>query len=207
MRLKLDNGIAVLQDGKPVYVKDDQTEQAVDVGELLKRIGSLNGEAKGHREAKEAAEAALQTEREKSAQLETQLHAELVGTSFARSAYIAQEFAAQGPAGVEVAEALFAKYFSVKDGKLVATDAKGARIMSAAIETIGQPAGFEEALKIMVEAYPHKATLLRGKVLGGGGASASSAVSGSRQMNRSSFQNLDAKQQAAHFAAGGTVVD
>lgn len=60
MKLKLDeNGNAVLEDGKPVYVKDDGKEVAVDVPGTVATISRLNAEAKSHREAKEAAEGKL----------------------------------------------------------------------------------------------------------------------------------------------------
>ena len=60
MKLKLDeNGHAVLQDGKPVYVHDDGKEVAFDAPATVATISRLNGEAKSHREGKEAAEKAL----------------------------------------------------------------------------------------------------------------------------------------------------
>lgn len=60
MRLKLDdNGAAVLQDGKPVYVYDDGKEAPFDAPAAMQKISALNAEAKTHREAKEAAEARL----------------------------------------------------------------------------------------------------------------------------------------------------
>lgn len=60
MKLKMDaDNHAVLQDGKPVYVSDDGKETAIDVAGTVATITRLNGEAKGHREAKEAAEAKL----------------------------------------------------------------------------------------------------------------------------------------------------
>lgn len=60
MKLKLDEqGNAVLQDGKPVYVHDDGKEVPFDAPGAMAKIASLNAEAKTHREAKEAAEARL----------------------------------------------------------------------------------------------------------------------------------------------------
>jgi hypothetical protein len=61
MKLKLteDGKAAVIQDGKPVYVQDDGREVAFDVPATVATISRLNGEAKTHREAKEAAEAKL----------------------------------------------------------------------------------------------------------------------------------------------------
>ncbi|MGU2278523.1 hypothetical protein ACSEOP_16650 [Pseudomonas aeruginosa] len=58
MKLKLDeNGNAVLQDGKPIYVHEDGKEAPFDAAAAVAKISALNREAQGHREAKEAAEA------------------------------------------------------------------------------------------------------------------------------------------------------
>ena len=60
MKLKIDaNGHAVLQDGKPVYVKDDGAEVVFDVLGTTQTIARLNAEAKSHRERAEAAEGRL----------------------------------------------------------------------------------------------------------------------------------------------------
>lgn len=50
---------AEMQDGKPVYVDDGGKEIAFDAPGTVATISRLNGEAKSHREAKEAAEKAL----------------------------------------------------------------------------------------------------------------------------------------------------
>jgi hypothetical protein len=60
MKLKIDtDGHVVVQDGKPVYVKDDGSEVAFDAIGTGASITRLNGEAKGHRERAEAAETSL----------------------------------------------------------------------------------------------------------------------------------------------------
>ena len=60
MKLKLDeNGNAVLQDGKPVYVHDDGKEVAFDAPGTVATITRLNSEAKGHRERADNAEKAV----------------------------------------------------------------------------------------------------------------------------------------------------
>lgn len=60
MKLKLDeDGHVVVQDGKPIYVHEDGKEVAFDAPGTSATISRLNGEAKSHREAKEAAEAKL----------------------------------------------------------------------------------------------------------------------------------------------------
>ena len=45
--------------GLPVYVHDDGKEIGFDAAQAVGKISSLNGEAKSHREAKEAAEVSL----------------------------------------------------------------------------------------------------------------------------------------------------
>lgn len=52
---------AEVQEGKPVYVGDDGGEIAFDAPGTASTIKRLNAEAKGHREAKEAAESAIKT--------------------------------------------------------------------------------------------------------------------------------------------------
>ncbi|MFZ5669120.1 MAG: DUF6651 domain-containing protein [Pseudomonadota bacterium] len=60
MKLKLDEaGHVVVVDGKPVYTHDDGKDVPFDAVATVATISRLNGEAKGHREAKEAAEAKL----------------------------------------------------------------------------------------------------------------------------------------------------
>jgi hypothetical protein len=53
------NTYAEVMDGKPVYVDDAGKDVAFDAPHARETITRLNGEAKGHREAKEAAEAKL----------------------------------------------------------------------------------------------------------------------------------------------------
>jgi D-alanyl-D-alanine carboxypeptidase len=60
MKLKLDAaGAAVLLDGKPVYTHDDGKDLPFDAVATVATISRLNGEARTHREAKEAAETKL----------------------------------------------------------------------------------------------------------------------------------------------------
>lgn len=59
MKLKLteDGKAAVINEqGFPVYIRDDGSEAAIDVPTTVATISRLNGEAKAHREAKEALE-------------------------------------------------------------------------------------------------------------------------------------------------------
>lgn len=60
LKLKLDDeDHAIIEDGKPVYLDDDGKDVAFDAPGTVATITRLNGEAKGHREAKEEALAKL----------------------------------------------------------------------------------------------------------------------------------------------------
>lgn len=62
MKLKLDeNGHVVVSEGKPVYTNDEGKDIAFDVAGTVATITRLNGEAKGHRERAETAEASLKS--------------------------------------------------------------------------------------------------------------------------------------------------
>lgn len=62
MKLKIDsNGNVVVQEGMPIYVYPDGREAPFDAAQTVSKITALNAEAKGHREAKEAAEAKLKS--------------------------------------------------------------------------------------------------------------------------------------------------
>lgn len=227
MKLKTEevNGktYGVLQDGKPVYVHDDGKEVAFDAPAAVAKIGQLNGEAMGHREIREKAEAKLKAfegiddpaaakkalatvanldqkklvdagevqkvkdeaikaveekykpvieERDK---LKNDLYSEKIGGSFARSPLIVGDKAKLAiPA--DIVQSAFGKHFSIESGKVVAKDAAGNQIFSRSKP--GEPADFDEALEILVDAYPHKDTILKGTGNSGTGARQSSGGQG-----------------------------
>jgi hypothetical protein len=107
-----------------------------------------------------------QTAKESEA-LKGQLHSFMVGGAFARSKFIAEKFATKGPAGVEIAQALFGNRMKVEDGKVVAYDANGAKIYSRSRP--GELADTEEAIELLVESHPHKDHLIAGANASGGG--------------------------------------
>src|SRR5882724_7325815 len=80
--------------------------------------------------------------------LRSELYSEKIGGSFNRSKLIADKFAI--PA--DMVQARFGKNFKVEDGKIIAYDAAGNKIFSAAKP--GDIAEFDEALEILVNAYP-----------------------------------------------------
>ncbi len=251
MRLKLDDaGHVVVSDGKPVYVGDDGKDIAFDAPATIATISRLNGEAKGHREAKEAAEAklkgfegiddpvaarkALETvknlddkrlvdagEVEKvkaeaikaveekykpvvaeNESLKGALHGEKIGGSFARSKFISEKIAV--PA--DIVEARFGKNFKLEDGKVVAYDAAGNKLYSKA--SPGEPAGFDEALELLVDGYAYKDQILKGTGGSGSGKTpGQGGNNGAKTMTREAFDKLDAGDRMKVMREGTTLVD
>jgi hypothetical protein len=134
----------------------------------------------------------------KAGDLEAQLNDHLIGGAFSRSKFIAEKFAAEGPAGVEIAQALFASRFKVEDGKVVAYDANGGKVYSRTRH--GELANAEEAIEIMVDSYPHKAHILKGTGANGGGAQGggNGGNGGKRTLSREQFSALDPVEQAKY---------
>lgn len=248
MPFKYDEaGNIVLQEvsGKklPVYIGADGKEAPFDGDSTVATITRLNGEAMGHRQRAETAEATLKTfegitdpaaaikalttvknlddkklvdagEVEKvkaeaiksveekfaptvqrAADLEAQLNQHLIGGAFSGSKFIAEKFAAEGPAGVEIARALFANRFKVEDGKLVGYDAAGGKIYSRTRH--GEIADADEAIELMVDAYPHKTHILKGSGASGGGAQGGGGGGGGKKtMTRAQFSQLSPVDQA-----------
>ncbi len=255
MKLKLDDqGHAVLQDGKPVYVHDDGKEVAFDAPGTVSTISRLNGEAKSHRERAEAAEQALkgfegitdpaaalkalstvknlddkrlvdagEVEKVKAEAIKAiedryapmvkenetlkgQLNSHLIGGAFASSKFIAEKFAAEGPAGVEIARALFGNSLKVEDGKVVGYDAQGNKLYSRARP--GELASAEEAIELLVDSYPHKNSILKGSGANGGGAGHGGGNGGGKKtMSREQFNQVDPAARAQFLKEGGTLTE
>ncbi|MES2973371.1 MAG: DUF6651 domain-containing protein [Pseudomonadota bacterium] len=211
----------------PVYVHADGKKTPFDGDGTLSTISRLNGEAKTHREAKEALELAFKpfkdagitdaaaalkalntvknlddkklvdagevekvksevqkameqqyapvmTERDT---LRGQLNDHLIGGVFTGSKFVAEKIAAEnGAAAAQIARALFGQNFKVKDGKVVAVDGEGKDVYSRARP--GELADTEEALQLIVESSPLKASILKGTGASGGGAAHGSSLKG-----------------------------
>ncbi|MGE8367008.1 DUF6651 domain-containing protein [Cupriavidus sp.] len=141
----------------------------------------------------------------KAGDLEAQLNTHLVGGAFSRSKFIAEKFAAEGPAGVEIAQALFANRFKVEEGKVVAYDAQGGKIYSRTRH--GELADAEEAIEIMVDTYPHKTHILKGSGASGGGSQGGNGGGGGKKtITRAQFSQLDPAAQAATARDANTVI-
>jgi hypothetical protein len=137
----------------------------------------------------------------KAEKLETQLHREVIGGAFARSKFIGEKLAIPP----DMVEAAFGKHFSLTDGRVVAKGPDGNTIYSRA--NPGELADFDEAVEMLVQAYPHRDTILKGTGASGGGAQGGASGGGSKQMARKAFETLAPAERMAHVKAGGTVAD
>lgn len=257
MKLKLDeNGNVVLADGKPVYVHDDGKEIPFDAAQAVATISRLNGEAKNHREAKEAAVERLKAfegiedpadaikaldivknldakklvdagevekiKAEASKAFEEKLQAldakyapiikerdgfqaalvaEKIGGAFARSKLIADKLAIPS----DMVQARFGDAFKLEGESIIAYDNAGNKIFSRV--NPGNVAGFDEALDILIESYPHRDHILKGSGANGGGAGGGSGAGNSKQATRQQFEQMAPAKQMEFIKGGGSVVD
>lgn len=124
--------------------------------------------------------------------LKGELYAEKIGGSFARSKFIADKVAI--PA--DMVQAAFGRHFGIEGGKIVAKDANGNQLFSRTRH--GEPADFDEALELLVDAYPHKASILKGSGASGGGAGGGGGGGGGKQqITRAQFGALSPAEQRA----------
>lgn len=224
---------AEVQDDKPVYVGTDSRDVAFDAPATIATISRLNGEAKSHREAKEAAETKLKEfegitdptaakkaldtvknlddkqlvaagevekvkaeaikaveekykpvveERDK---LKGDLYGEKIGGSFARSKFISDKVAVPS----DIVQARFGSNFKIEEGKVTAYDSSGNKIYSRAKP--GEGADFEEALEILIDAYPHKDQILKGSGGSGTGKQPGNGAIGNGGVDMSKLSPVD----------------
>lgn len=137
--------------------------------------------------------------------LKGQLNNHLIGGAFSSSKFIAEKFAAEGPAGVEIARALFGNSLKVEDGKVVGYDSNGQKLFSRARP--GELATADEAIELLVDAYPHKAHILKASGANGSGAQPGNVPAGKKSMSRTNWNALDPAGQAAFAREGGVVTE
>jgi hypothetical protein len=135
--------------------------------------------------------------------LEAALMAEKIGGHFHRSRMVAEKLSI--PA--DILSASFGDRFKLDGGDIVAYDKAGNKIYSRTRP--GEVANFDEALELLINAHPHKDSILKkaGAPPGGDSGGAGNGHARSNTLSRSSFAGLSPNQQMAHVKAGGTVTD
>jgi hypothetical protein len=135
-------------------VSNLDAKKLVDAGEI-ERVRN---------EIKVAYESQIDVEKQRNVSLEEELYAEKVGGAFSRSKFIAEKFAI--PA--DFVQARFGANFGIEEGRIYAVDAAGNKLYSQT--NPGVLADFDEALSLLVDAYPQKDAILKGTGAVGGGA-------------------------------------
>ncbi len=130
-----------------------------------------------------------------------QLYSEMIGGAFSRSKFIDDKIAVPP----DMIQATFGKAFKIEDGAIVAYGPDGNKMFSRAKP--GEVAGFDEALELLIENYPHRESILKGSGASGGGAQGGGNGGGSKQLTRDAFQRLPPDKQMEHVKGGGQIVD
>lgn len=140
--------------------------------------------------------------------LRDDLYGERIGGLFARSPLIVGDKATI-TLPPDLAQAAFGSHFKMENGKVIAYDKHGNKIISRKTETAGEPAGFDEALGIIIDAHPSKENILKGAAgQGGGGSGNRGSGAGGSVITRSQFDAMTPEQKMAHSKQpGAQVVD
>lgn len=160
-------------------VKNLDDKKLVDAGDV-ERLKAEWSKARDDDNAKSAAQLA---------ELQKQLSDELIGGNFARTKAFAET-----NMDSTMARALLGSHFSIKDGKMVATDAHGNQIMSRT--SIGEPASFDEAVKALMDNHPSREVFMKPTGSGGGGAQGSGAAVGGSSKQSYADCKTDAEKVA-----------
>lgn len=121
-----------------------------------------------HEKVLSAKDQELSELREANAQLVSQIEDMTVGASFSNSQFIAEEMLLT-PSKARV---VYGNHFEVKDGQVVGYDKPaGAKDRTMLVDGRGNPLGFEDAIKKLVDADPERDSLIRAKAKPGAGSS------------------------------------
>lgn len=137
-------------------------------------------------------------------QTEAALRQEIIGGNFARSKFISEKIAV--PA--DMLESKFGNHFMIEEGRMVAKDKNGNPIYSKSQP--GEIAGFDEAIEALIDQYPHRDNLLKGRGANGTGAPGSAGAAGSigsKQMTRAQYDALAPMERTQKMRDGFKVVD
>lgn len=136
------------------------------------------------------------------AQLKADIFGERLGNRFNNSKFIAEKMAV--PA--DVARAVFGTHFRDEGGQLVGYYNDGNKVYSR--ENPGTPAVFDEAMSMLVDAYAHKESILKGT--GGGSGSNGSrggGAAGPKEIKRADFDKMPIHERDSAIKDGNKIVD
>lgn len=179
-------------DFKPEQVKPAiaalQTVKDLKDGDLIKA-----GEAERVRnEIKQTYETQLGERDKKIVELGGTVSGMRKDNAFRNSKYVADNIAVP----IDMLTAVFGNNFKDEDGRLVAYDALGQKIISK--KKGGEYADFDEALSIMVDNYSHKDAIMKGTGNSGSGNNGNGGTKGGgRLVRRADFDAMPGHEQAS----------
>ena len=138
--------------------------------------------------------------------LKTRLDQVIVSNAFANSKFIQEKVSVPS----DMIESEFSDHIRVVNGKLKILDGSGKEIYSR--KEPSRPADFDEALEVIIEAYPHKATILKGGGRNGPGVinGEGSDILGDKLISRKNADEMatgNPKELARLMREGYRVVD
>lgn len=172
-------------------------KKLIDAGEVEKVKAET---AKAYEDKFAAQEAKYNPIIEERDSLAAKLVEHRISGAFAGSKFIADKLAV--PA--DMVRAAFGGAFKV-EGDAVVAYRNGEKLYSR--ERPGELAGFDEALSLLVEQYPHRDSILKGSGASGSGARGSGGAGGGKTMTRSAFFAMSPAEQSTFSLAGGKVTD
>ena len=162
-------------------VKNVDAKKLIDAGEVEKVKDDIKRQFEQQLAEKDTA---LSTAQQR-------IDAMLVDSVFKGSEFISERVAMPR----DFFEAAMRNNFKVEEGKVVAYDRSGNRLMSKKVP--GEYADANEALELLVEMHPQKDTILKAPSGGGtGGGNGGGNRGTGRYMKRSDFEQLSPAQQA-----------
>lgn len=182
-------------------VKNLDDKKLVDAGqvETVKREVSKSFEDKIAAMTTSHAQA-LTAARDETTKITNLYNTEKVSAGFSGSKLISEKFLI--PA--DMAQARFGNNFKVEDGKLVAYDNAGNKIYSRARPA--ELANFDEALETLVDQYPYKDHILKGKGGGSGADRGNGGKAGDKTIPRAEYEK-NPGAYAQKFRDGYTLAD
>ena len=163
-----------------------QTVQDISSGDLIKK-----GEAERVRnEIKATFESQIADKDKTIAEKDSRLTNLVRSTAFSTSQFVKDNIAVP----VDMVEALFGNRFKEVDGKLIAFDAQGNKMVSK--KKAGEYADFDEGLSLIIEGYASKDAILKGSNNRGSGNNGGGTGTGNRRTyRRGEFDKLAPAEQ------------
>jgi hypothetical protein len=146
---------------KEALAETAAAESRGEYDRLVKQMGER------HAEQMAAATAQVDNSRTQNTTLLQQIADLTVGASFSSSQFVASDLTLTA----NKARVIYGSHFEYKDGKVVGYDKQsGASERTMLVNSQGDALGFDEALKVLVEADPDRDQLLRSKAKAGAGS-------------------------------------